>query len=398
MRNLENWLDGIVNVLRAPLGTVECRNYILPLVFLKSVSDVFGDGRWDSIKKQNGNLGEYLNNALREIAREHPELEEALSRVDFRVIDEYRLRKVIDMLNQRRLGFCDVEPDIMGRVYEFLLRETSGGSWRSLGEFYTPEEVADLLVRLLDPEPGMEVYDPCCGSGRLLIKCYLYFKEKYGHADVPPLHFYGQEASHTAYAIAKMNMIIHGIQNAHIRFGDTLQDPAFKEEDGSLKKFDLVIANPPWNQKGYTEEFYRFDPYRRFEFGVPPKESADWGWLQHMYASLKDNGRMAVVLDEGSVSRNGIREKEIRKRFVEDNLISAVILLPENLFYNTTAPGVIIVIDKDKKTKGEILMINASQFYQKEGRKNRLTQEGIEKIVEVYREWKEEKSNVITKK
>jgi len=227
MRDLENWLEGIVSVLRAPLGTAGCKDYILPLVFLKSVSDVFGDGRWDSIKKQNGNLGEYLNNALREIAREHPELEEALSRVDFRVIDEYRLRKVIDMLNQRRLGFCDVEPDIMGRVYEFLLRETSGGSWRSLGEFYTPEEVADLLVRLLDPEPGMEVYDPCCGSGRLLIKCYLYFKEKYGHADVPPLHFYGQEASHTAYAIAKMNMIIHGIQNAHIRFGDTLQDPAF---------------------------------------------------------------------------------------------------------------------------------------------------------------------------
>lgn len=150
-----------------------------------------------------------------------------------------------------------------------------------------------------------------------------------------------------------------------------------------------MIANPPWNQKGYTEEFYRSDLYRRFEFGVPPKESADWGWLQHMYASLKDNGRMAVVLDEGSVSRNGIREKEIRKRFVEDNLISAVILLPENLFYNTTAPGVIIVIDKDKKAKGEILLINASQFYQKEGRKNRLTQEGIEKIVEVYRRWKE---------
>ena len=160
---------------------------------------------------------------------------------------------------------------------------------------------------------------------------------------------------------------------------------------GGLKKFDLVIANPPWNQKGYTEEFHRSDPYRRFEFGVPPKESADWGWLQHIYASLKDSGRAAVVLDAGSVSRNGIREKEIKKRFVEADLISAVILLPENLFYNTTASSVIIVIDRDKKAKGEILMIDASQFCQKEGRKNRLTQEGIEKIVEVYREWKEKK-------
>ena len=351
MRELENWLEGIVSVLRMPLGTVECRDYILSLLFLKRVSDVLGDGRWESIKKHNGNLGEYLNDALRELTRGHPELEEVLSRVDFRFIDEYRLRKVVNMLDQRRLGVCDVEPDIMGRVYEFLLWKASGGSWRSLGEFYTPDEVADVLVRLLDPEPGMEVYDPCCGSGRLLIKCHLYFKEKYGHANVPPLHFYGQEASYTAYTIAKMNMIIHGIWNAHIRFGDTLQDPAFKEEDGSLKKFDLVIANPPWNQKGYTEEFYRFDPYKRFEFGIPPKESADWGWLQHIYASLKDNGRAAVVLDEGSVSRNGIREKEIRKRFVEDNLISAVILLPENLFYNTSASSVIIVIDKGRRPK-----------------------------------------------
>jgi len=397
MRDLENWLEGIVRVLRVPLGIVECRNYVLPLVFLKRVSDVFEDGRvgfhvpegarWESIKRQNGNLGEYLNNALRELTQENPELEGVIDRVDFRVVDEYRLREVINRLDQRRLGFYDVEPDIMGRVYEFLLRETSGGSWRNLGEFYTPEEVADVLVRLLDPEPGMEVYDPSCGSGRLLIKCYQYFKEKYEQSAVPPLHLYGQEISHTAYAIAKMNVVMYGIQNAHIKLGDTLQDPAFKEEDGSLKKFDLVIANPPWNQRGYTEEFYRSDPYKRFEFGVPPKESADWGWLQHIYASLKDNGRAAVVFDAGSVSRNNIREKEIRKRFVEDDIISAVILLPENLFYNTTAPSVIIVIDKDKKAKGEVLLIDASQFYQREGRKNRLTKEGIEKIVEVYRKW-----------
>jgi type I restriction enzyme M protein len=165
-----------------------------------------------------------------------------------------------------------------------------------------------------------------------------------------------------------------------------------------------VVANPPWNQKGYTEEFYRSDPYKRFEFGVPPKESADWGWLQHMYASLNDKGRMAVVLDTGSVSRGSgnagsDREREIRKKFVDRDLISAVILLPENLFYNTTAPGVIIVIDKDKKHKNEILLINASQLYEKERPKNRLTEEGIEKIVEVYREWKEEEgfSKIITK-
>jgi len=178
MRDLENWLDGVVSVLRVPLGTVGCRDYVLPLVFLKRVSDVFEDGRvgfhvpeiarWERIKRQNGNLGEYLNNALRALTRENPELEGVIDRVDFQAVDEHRLREVINKLSQRRLGLDDVEPDIMGRVYEFLLRETSGGSWRNLGEFYTPEEVADVLVRLLDPEPGMEVYDPSCGSGRLL--------------------------------------------------------------------------------------------------------------------------------------------------------------------------------------------------------------------------------------
>ncbi len=427
IKELENWLWDIASILRGPVEAYNYKDYILPLIFLKRVSDVFEDevkrvavelneskekvleiiktdkeklvrfyvpevARWENIRKQSRNLGEYLTSALRELARENPELEGVVDRVDFnavvsgqRLIDEDRLKEVINKLSQKRLGLEDVEPDIMGRAYEYLLRKFADGSGQSAGEFYTPKEVAITIAKLLDPEPGMKVYDPCCGSGGLLIKCHLYFKEKSKHTKVPPLHFYGQEINPTTYAIAKMNIIIHDIQNAYIKLGDTLKNPAFKEKDGSLKKFDLVVANPPWNLKGYTEEFYRSDPYKRFEFGVPPKESADWGWLQHMYASLKDGGRMAVVLDTGSVSRDS--EKEIRKNFVDRDLISAVILLPENLFYNTTASSVIIVIDKDKKAKGEILLINASQFYQKEGRKNRLTREGIEKIVEVYRKW-----------
>jgi len=445
IKELENWLWDIASILRGPIEAYNYKDYILPLIFLKRISDVFEDevkrvavelneskekaleiiktsklvrfyvpevARWENIRKQSRNLGEYLTSALRELARENPELEGVVDRVDFnavvsgqRLIDEDRLKEVINKLSQKRLGLEDVEPDIMGRAYEYLLRKFADGSGQSAGEFYTPKEVAITIAKLLDPEPGMKVYDPCCGSGGLLIKCHLYFfKEKYKHTKVPPLHFYGQEINPTTYAIAKMNIIIHDIQNAYVELGDTLKYPAFKEKDGSLMKFDLVVANPPWNQKGYTEEFYRFDPYRRFEFGVPPKESADWGWLQHMYASLKDKGRMAVVLDTGSVSRGSgnagsDREKEIRKKFVDRDLISAVILLPENLFYNTTAPGVIIVIDKDKKHKNEILLINASQLYEKERPKNRLTEEGIEKIVEVYREWKEEEgfSKIITK-
>jgi type I restriction enzyme M protein len=444
IRELENWLWDIASTLRGPIEANKYKDYILPLIFLKRISDVFDDevekiarelnkskkealslieedrglvrfyvpeiARWQNIKGQTKNLGEYLTTALRKLAQENPELEGVIDRVDYnatisgqRLIDEDRLKEVINKLSQKRLGLEDVEADILGRAYEYLLKKFAEGSGRSAGEFYTPKEVAILMAKLLDPEPGMEIYDPCCGSGRLLIKSYLHFEEKYKNQKVRPLKFYGQEREPTTYAIAKMNMIIHDIENSDIRLGDTLRNPAFREEDGSLKKFDLVVANPPWNQKGYPEELFRSDPYKRFEFGVPP-EKVDWGWLQHMYASLNDKGRMAVVLDTGSVSRGSgnagsDREREIRKKFVDRDLISAVILLPENLFYNTPAPGVIIVIDKDKKYKNEILLINASQLYEKEGPKNRLIEEGIEKIVEVYREWKEEEgfSKIITK-
>ncbi|MFZ8847554.1 MAG: N-6 DNA methylase [Candidatus Hydrothermia bacterium] len=445
IRELENWLWDIASTLRGPIEANKYKDYILPLIFLKRISDVFDDevekiarelnqskkealslieedrglvrfyvpeiARWQNIKGQTKNLGEYLTTALRKLAQENPELEGVIDRVDYnatisgqRLIDEDRLKEVINKLSQKRLGLKDVEADILGRAYEYLLKKFAEGSGQSAGEFYTPKEVAILMAKLLDPEPGMEIYDPCCGSGGLLIKSYLHFEEKYKNQKVRPLKFYGQEIEPTTYAIAKMNMIIHDIENSDIRLGDTLRNPAFREEDGSLKKFDLVVANPPWNQDGYTEDFYRFDHYERFKFGLPPRNSADWGWLQHMYASLKDKGKMAVVLDTGSVSRGSgnvgsNKEKEIRKKFVENDLISAVILLPENLFYNTTAPGVIIVIDKDKKHKNEILLINASQLYEKERPKNRLTEEGIEKIVEVYREWKEEEgfSKIITK-
>jgi type I restriction enzyme M protein len=178
-----------------------------------------------------------------------------------------------------------------------------------------------------------------------------------------------------------------------IKVGDTLKNPKFLE-GGTIKKFHKVTANPMWNQKEYTAEFYESDPYNRFVFGIPPNNTADWGWIQHMFSSLKDNGKLVVVIDTGTVSRGSgkqgsDKEKEIRKKFVDNDLIEAVILLPENLFYNTTAAGNIIVINKNKRHKGEILLINASKDFVKERPKNYLTDEGINKIVEAYKNWKE---------
>lgn len=326
------------------------------------------------------------------------------------VPDEY-LAKLVDVLSRHRLGLQDVEPDILGRAYEYLLRKFAEGQGQSAGEFYTPREVAILMARLLEPEPGMTVYDPACGSGGLLIKCHLRLLETHGidqngHRRLPnehaPLQLFGQEINPTTFAMARMNAFIHDME-ADIQLGDTMRQPAFRDSAGRLKTFDLVTANPMWNQS-FPTELYENDPYERFRFGIPPASSADWGWLQHMLASLKPNGRMAVVLDTGAVSRGSgnqgsNRERDIRRAFVEHDLIEAVVLLPENLFYNTTAPGVIIVINRKKRHPGEILLINASQLYAKGRPKNFLTEQHVERIATLYHHWQAEEglSTIITK-
>jgi len=436
---LENWLWEAACAIRGPVDAPKFKDYILPLVFLKRLSDVFEDelqslaqelggrynaerlveqdhkivrfyippqARWNAIRTKTTGLGEYLTDAVRAVARENPKLQGVIDLVDFnataagqRIVPDDYLRRLVEILSRYRLGLNDVEPDILGRAYEYLLRKFAEGQGQSAGEFYTPREVAVLMAMILEPEPGMSVYDPCCGSGGLLIKCHLRLLETHGVEEngrrvLPPqvasLKLFGQEINPTTYAMAKMNAFIHDME-AEIALGDTMRRPAFTDAHGRLRAFDLVVANPMWNQ-GFPQEVYENDTYERFRFGIPPSSSADWGWIQHMYASLNEGGRLALVIDTGSVSRGSgnrgaSRERDIRKQFVEHDLIEAVILLPENLFYNTTAPGVIIVINKRKRHPGEILLINAGKLFAKGRPKNYLTEEHIERIARVYHEW-----------
>ena len=431
---LENWLWEAACKIRGEIDAPKYKDYILPLIFLKRLSDVFEDeinnlkdeygnqpiaeeiatedhsivrfflpvdSRWTNISKQTTNIGEYLTSAVRSIAKENPKLQGVIDIVDFnataagqRIISDDSLKALIEVLGKYRLGLKDVERDIFGRAYEYLLRKFAEGSGQSAGEFYTPREVAILMAYILDPEPGEEFCDPTSGSGGLLIKCYLRFREKY-HDDpsIAPLMFYGQEINHVTYAMAKMNAFIHDMQT-DIALGDTMNNPKFLNADGSLRTFDKVTANPMWNQD-FAQFTYEKDAYSRFGYGYPPSSSADWGWIQHMFASLNNKGKMAVVLDTGAVSRGSgnqgaNRERDIRKVFVEKDWVEAVLLLPENMFYNTTAPGIILVINKDKKKKGEILLINASKLFTKGRPKNYLPDENIQKIHKIYSKWKEE--------
>ena len=423
---LENWLWEAACVIRGPIDAPKFKDYILPLIFLKRLSDVFedemtqlgstakyvdndhslvrfyipGNARWPNIARQTTNLGEYLTDAVRAVARENPKLSGVIDVKDFnetaagqRTMSDDRLRALIQRLSQYRLGLQDVEPDILGRAYEYLLRKFAEGQGQSAGEFYTPREVAILMARILDPDPGDEIYDPACGSGGLLVKSFLRFREKYGEdAKLAPLRFYGQEINAATFAMARMNAFIYDME-AEIAIGDTMNRPAFTYPDGSLRRFNKVTANPMWNQN-FALTTYEHDTYGRFGHGIPPASSADWGWVQHMFVSLNDRGKMAMVIDTGAVSRGSgnqgsNRERDIRKVFVERDFIEAVLLMPENMFYNTTAPGIIMVLNKVKKRPNEILLINASNEFLKGRPKNYLGEENIKRVSDAYLGWQE---------
>ena len=453
---LETWLLDAANTIRGASDAPKFKDFILPLIFYKRLSDVFDDefakqieefgdeelareiveadhedalksGRnpivrfyipqeyhWKTIRNHpaDGQLGEFVTDAMREVARLNPLLQGVLNVKDFnesqsgqRTLDEERLEALIEVLSRHRLGLQDTEPDILGRAYEYLLRKFAEGQGQSAGEFYTPKEVGWLMARLINPESYTTIYDPACGSGGLLIKPRLLFEQTHPDDKSQAPQIYGQELTPTTYAMAKMNAFLHDFIGANIQIGDTFRNPRFTTDDATLQRFDYVLANPMWNQKEYDETFYESDNWNRFSHGIAPSSSADWGWVQHILGSLKDNGRAAIVLDTGAVSRgsgskNTDRERGIRKKFVEKDLIEGVILLPENLFYNTSAPGIVLLLNRNKpeERKKQILLINLSQHFEKGKPKNILTDDAIDAATEVYQAWesREKLSNVIT--
>ena len=445
-KSLESWIWDAACSIRGAADAPKYKDFILPLVFAKRLCDVFDDEIiriaekvgsrakafqlvardpklvrfylpfvpenpdeevWSVIRKLTADVGQELTSRLREIARHNSLLEGIIDRVDFnatthgvRDIEDDRLSNLIEKISEKRLGLQDVEPDIIGRSYEYLIRKFAEGSGQSAGEFYTPQEVGMVMAKIMDPEPRMEIYDPCCGSAGLLIKCELALEEKIklrSREKYAPLQLYGQEYIANTWAMANMNMIIHDMEGK-IELGDTFHNPKFRE-GGKLKTFDRVVTNPMWNQDWFTENDYDADEFGRFPAGAgfPGKQSADWGWAQHVLASLKPEGRAAIVLDTGAASRgsgnaNKNKEKEVRKWFVEQDFIEGVIYLPENLFYNTSAPGIILVLNKAKpaERRGKMLLINASRVFEKGDPKNYIPEEGIERIAGAFLEWKEE--------
>jgi type I restriction enzyme M protein len=346
---------------------------------------------WENIRKEHQRISEKFSIALKKLAELNPDYQDIFSQFDFHQFTSNPENAVI--LNQlvelfSKFSFKEISGDILGDAYEWILKYFAPTKAKE-GEVYTPREVIRLMIEILDPKPEKRIYDPALGSAGMLIVSYKYVEEKYGKEKANSLFLYGQEINPKTLALAKMNTLLHDIRNFYFNLGDTLLYPKFKEED-SIKKFDYVIANPPWNQDGYDEDTLKKGEYwkERFKYGFATKQSADWMWIQHMLASAKE--KVAVVIDTGAVSRGG-REKLIRQKIIENDLIESVILLPEKLFYNTGAPAVIIVFNKQKpeNKKGKILLINASKDFQPGKKQNTLSKENIQKIVNAYREFKD---------
>ena len=422
------------------------KDYLLPLLFLKRLSDVFDDeierlaedygdievareiaeadhniirfylppeARWNVINGREPyewplddhsrsarprDMGEHLTVAMRAVVRHNGNLAGVVNLVDFagerngeRDINPARLASVIETFSdpRYRLGLADVEPDFLGRAYEYLLRKFAEGSGQSAGEFFTPTEVGFLMAHLMRPRPGEACHDYACGSAGLLVKLQLVAREldPIGHI---PLKLSGQELRPDGYAVAHMNAIIHDM-NIEIARGDTMLNPRFKDASGQIDTFDIVVANPMWNQ-ALDQSLLSEDAFDRFRpTGGVTTGRGDWAWLQHTLACLNERGRAAVVLDTGAVTRgsggkNEDRERNIRKWFVDHDLIDGVILLPDNLFYNTSAAGIIIVLSKRKPEtrRNKIVLLNASRRLRKGQPKNYIPEEDISPIAAAF--------------
>jgi type I restriction enzyme M protein len=440
-KSMEQMLWDAACSVRGEKDAPKFKDYLLPLLFIKRLSDVFDDeiqrlteqfddrstafevleadhslvrfylppeARWSVVSnrepfkwpkgKEPKSLGEQLTTTIRAIVKHNPSLAGVIDVVDYnetrngeREISDSALRGIIEAYSdpRYRLGLHDVEPDFLGRCYEYLLRKFAEGQGQSAGEFFTPTEVGFLMAEIVRPRPGEECYDYACGSFGLLVKLQI-VSRRLDPLNKVPLRLYGQELTGSSYAIACMNKIIHDMEGDVVR-GDSMRNPKFRDGDTGLKKFDAVVANPMWNQP-LDRDVFENDPFGRFEEqGGATTGKGDWPWLQHTLASLKETGRAAVVLDTGAVTRGSggkseDKERSVRKWFVQHDFVDGVILLPENLFYNTTAAGIIIVLrkNKPKDRKGKIVLINAQRDFRKGSPKNYLPQEAIEKIAEAF--------------
>jgi type I restriction enzyme M protein len=426
LRRLEDHLWQAADLFRNKVSNQ--KDYILALLFFKRASDLYAEEveaalaelgdvpqpedlardpafhalqvprghTWEDVRNTDAALqGKALNDALAAIGRANPkQLAGVFERTDFNnkmALPSDDLARIIDHFH--KLGSLDsqhVSTDMLGQAYEWLIAKFAAAAGKGGGEFYTPAEVGKLMAGLLEPPAGAHIYDPTCGSGGLLLQCLA--RAAGQGVNVRSLFLYGQELNPETWAIARMNMLLHGAGDAaEIKLGDTLASPAFLD-GGGITAFDLVVANPPFSSKNWGHERLKKsgDPYGRIKH-LPSKSHGEMAFLQHMVASMNGSGRLAVVLPNGCFFRGGA-ELAVRKELVDTDLIESIVQLPVDLFYGSGIPACILLLNRAKvpDRKGRVLMIDSSTGFQRRETKNVLADAAIERVVATYQAGMEE--------
>jgi type I restriction enzyme M protein len=435
LQSLKSHLWDCAEILRgSAVDRTDWKAYILPLLFFKRICDVwdeetaeaaklYGDVdpvdfpevhrftvpegcHWQAVRETPANIGAALSRAMREIERANPDtLYRVFGAADWgnrEMLTDGILKDLIEGLSEVGLGNSAVSTDILGDAYEYLIGKFADITKRKkAGEFYTPRSVVRMMVDILDPKPGDSIYDPACGTGGMLLGAIEHVKQAGGDPRTFFGKIHGQEKNLTTAAIARMNLVLHGIEDFKIVREDTLRNPAFTDSStGGLSTFDCVIANPPFSLKEWGREIWESDPWGRAVFGIPPDSYGDYAWVQHMVASMAARtGRMAVVLPQGALFRKGA-EGEIRRKLLEQDMIEAVIGLAPNIFYGTGLAPAVVILRRTKPSarKGKVLIVDASSLVREGRAQNFLETEHVEQIVAWVRAFKsvEDRAKVVS--
>jgi len=421
LQQLESHLWGAADILRGKIDSSDYKHYIFGLLFFKRICDVWEEeyeerlaqykdkaiaadpdehrfhipegAFWKDVRKHTTNIGEHLNAAFHAIEDANTRLQGIFQDVDFNNKERFpdaTLELLLQHFEKVPLRNSDVEPDMLGNAYEYLIAQFADDAGKKGGEFYTPKMVVRLIVECLQPENNMSIYDPTCGSGGMLLES-VHYMERNG-LNPKSAHLYGQEINLNTWAICKMNLFLHGIDDAEVLKGDTLRNPRHLQGSKSIKRFDRVLANPPFSLKSWGIDVWKVgDPYSRDKYGCPPKSYGDLAFVQHMIASLKPEGKLGVVLPHGILFRGGA-EGRIREGVLKDDLVEAIIGLAPNLFYGTGIPACVIIINRDKPAdrKGKVLFVHGAEEMVPGKNQNSLSDENVARLVEAFKTYRDE--------